>query len=100
MSEIAWAAGFFDGEGNTCVQRGRSGPYLAVNLSQNDRRTLERFISAVGAGKVYGPYPGRPRIHHWRIVGSKAENVLALLWPHLSDAKREQVERVRREVNG
>lgn len=60
--ERAWAAGFFDGEGNVRRRKGgrlsRPGytiPQLQV-AQTGGPALLERFRDAVGAGKVYGPY--------------------------------------------
>jgi hypothetical protein len=49
---IAWAAGFYEGEGSVTLIGGR----LAVQIKNNDREPLERFRTAVEAGKIYGPY--------------------------------------------
>jgi hypothetical protein len=46
--ELAWAAGFFDGEGYV----GKLGTGAIVKVEQIDRRVLDRFQSAVQLGKV------------------------------------------------
>ncbi len=53
LTERAWAAGFFDGEGNV-VRRKDNG--IIVQIDQVDRDSLDRFREAVGAGHVLGPY--------------------------------------------
>lgn len=50
--ELSWAAGFFDGEGNTRLNK----KTLVLQISQIERAVLDRFCSAVGLGKVYGAY--------------------------------------------
>jgi hypothetical protein len=90
--ELSWSAGFFDGEGTTGLSKGR---YARMSIHQVDRRPLDRFQSAVlGVGSVIGPYPhknGRWQpIHQWRVSGSGAQAVLAMLWPFLSEPKKEQ----------
>lgn len=53
--ELAWAAGFFDGEGCTSYHRrltGR-GAQLRMAINQMKRLPLVRFKKAVGAGAIY-----------------------------------------------
>ena len=58
--ELAWAAGFFDGEGCFCFSE--AGQYVCVSITQTEREPLDRFERAVGLGKVNGPYGSIPRI--------------------------------------
>lgn len=46
--ELAWAAGFFEGEGTFCRKQ--------AQIAQNDLAPLSRFASAVGLGGITGPY--------------------------------------------
>ncbi len=85
-AELAWAAGFFDGEGYTTT----SGRYLQVGITQKDTRTLDRFLAAVGLGSVTHPV----RISCWRANGADAYRVMEKLWPALSAPKREQFLRI------
>jgi hypothetical protein len=91
--ELAWAAGFFDGEG--CTSK-RSSPQtgICIFIWQNDREVLDRFRNAVGVGKVYGPYSfpsqhGRVN-HQYAIANGNSITVLDQLFPFLSSIKREQ----------
>lgn len=54
---LAWAAGFFDGEGNTSLSnRGQ----LTLQIGQSgDTELLDRFRITVGEGVVRGPYVAR-----------------------------------------
>lgn len=102
--ELAWGAGFYDGEGCTTTQRlkgygpGRDEEYLYLSLQvvQCDREPLDRWVSVFG-GTVQGPYGGndrhRPR-YRWTATGRKAAAILARLWPYLSAPKRRQIVRV------
>jgi len=103
--ELAWAAGFFDGEGyvghmNHLDKRdGRlySSPKLSVG--QVRREPLNRFALAVGVGSVrgpYGPYKGQVQpIHAFRLEGfEKVQAMAAMLWVFLSEPKREQFNQV------
>ena len=98
--ELAWAAGLFDGEGHARFslykKRGYGQPQMTV--SQCDREVLDRFKSAVGAGRIYGPYNrdgrgynARP-MHTWTAGKFREiERVADLLWPYLSTPKRVQI---------
>lgn len=99
--ELAWAAGFFDGEGwvGATTRGAKTGPkrYLQLGITQIDPYVLERFRSAVGGlGSVTGPYAQkgrwRPRYHYQ--LGSRAgvTSVMLQLEPFLSEIKRLQWE--------
>ena len=95
--ELAWDAGFFDGEGTT--SRHADSGQVRVTITQQERTTLDRFCCAVGVGKVYGPYS--PPSHHGKVHFSYSVNKLVdvkkclrRLWPHLSGPKRRQVARL------
>jgi len=98
-TDIAWAAGFFDGDG--CItatwqaRTGRPNPdmRIQVTVSQNDYRTLQHFQRIVGAhGKIY-PLK-RQAVHNrqcWYLVywGQHAVDVLRLLLPYLRRKRQE-----------
>lgn len=95
---LAWAAGFFDGEGSTCFM----GNYVILSISQNHREPLYRFREAIGyEAPIYGPYvyqDGRNNIYELRVLGIDRVNAaLDILWPWLGIVKREQAQRARRE---
>lgn len=97
-TELAWAAGFFDGEGSTGSYPNKPGgpPYPRVQIKQSDREVLDRFHSAVGVGHVLGPYPPRgalERLPTWSYAAYGAKNtqhICDLLWPFLSSSKQAQ----------
>jgi hypothetical protein len=98
---LAWAAGFFDGEG--CFSYSNAGGYGVVSIGQTEREPLERFLEAVGGlGKIYGPYfkeyPGRHSKKPWfNYRAHRKESVQAivgLLWFWLGSTKRSQAVRV------
>lgn len=102
--ELAWAAGFFDGEGSFGVDRKRPYRYLTASLSQTDPRPLCRFVAAVGMGNVTGPTRETSRLSRkckWRVQfsGTKAVAVATALTPHLSPPKLEQLAKAWKEVN-
>ena len=94
--ELAWAAGFFDGEG--CFSFSVAGNYLCVSISQTEPEPLERFARAVGVGWVLGPYDLRKNDrwirkpqYVYRANGyERVQAIAALLWFKLGLAKQEQ----------
>jgi hypothetical protein len=94
--ELAWAAGFFDGEG--CFSFSVAGRYVCVSLSQTDREPLDRFKAAVGIGRVLGPYDFRKNDrwvrkpqYVYRVNGyERVQAIAALLWSWLGSVKRQQ----------
>ena len=88
--ELAWAAGFFDGEGSFYS----NGQYPRVSIAQRDPIVLERFRAAVQVGKVYGPYRER---YIWQYAANGSANVghiYTVLGPYLSATKKEQFQQV------
>jgi hypothetical protein len=106
--ELAWAAGFFDGEGNIRVKPNKSAYprvyyYPAVFMPQIDPQVLVRFQRAVGVGKVRGPYDlsrhGKQQQWYYEVYSFElVQAAVALLWKWLSPVKREQAKRVLLEV--
>jgi hypothetical protein len=102
-TELAWAAGLFDGEGSISLAGPLGRRYASLELPQSSAMavpsTLVRFRAAVGAGFVNGPYPPRSpwsRLPQFRwSLGARAQvaRVLLILWPWLSEAKRDEVRR-------
>ncbi len=100
---LAWAAGFFDGEGNVRTytthwwSHGRKVPGrgMTAGITQVDDGTLERFQRTVGLGRVRGPYPERnpkwrPRVY-WSVQQVAEVHLLCwLLWLWLGETKRHQ----------
>lgn len=97
--ELAWLAGFADGEGCFMVNAHGSGGRLSI--AQNDPRPLYRAIRAMRCGKVCGPYAGagnsKPR-YEVNFCGQSFYLAVVDLWPYLSEPKREQIERTMTRV--
>jgi hypothetical protein len=90
--ELAWAAGFFDGEGTFAFYK--SGRFVA-SVMQTDPEVLVRFRDAIGIGSLFGPYKttglGKKPIYQYRSNGAAvAQQIVALLWPYLCSIKQEQ----------
>jgi hypothetical protein len=96
--QLAWAAGFFDGEGCTFLgHHGRQGLATpCVEVNQVHPEVLHRFRAAVGnLGSVRlrpDKHKRRPNsmwsfyTRNWR----STQSVLTLLWPFLDTVKRTQ----------
>ena len=95
QTELAWCAGFFDGEGCTTLG-GRAGGRrrLRVVISQREREVLDRFARAVGIGNTGGPYNyGQGSRYLYVVTGRNAETVVRAIWPYLGTVKRDQYRR-------
>jgi len=96
--ELAWAAGFFDGEG--CFSYVKADGWGVVAIGQTNREPLERFQRAVaGLGKIYGPYEPKQRDGRWCrkpqwVYRAHRRNdvqaIAAMLWFKLGSIKRRQ----------
>jgi hypothetical protein len=102
---LAWAAGFFDGEGNIRYDDGRRAgktdrSNVTLQVQQIDPEVLHRFQRAVGGiGTVYGPYrrfdsrTGKEHSLQWQFSIQRydqAQAAIVMLWPFLSSIKRAQ----------
>jgi hypothetical protein len=99
--EVAWAGGFFEGEGYVSFHREakRKRRGIVVGVLSTNRESLERFQAAVGVGNITGPRKRRAPTHKLQYVWqtgsiSDARSVLDMLWPYLSDQRREKAMRV------
>lgn len=96
--ELAWAAGFFDGEGHVALRRRGNWRELVLSVSQSGqsgRVILERMQRALGGlGKIGGPWiPKRANLPVYRLDMRGYVDVqasIALMWRWLSDVKRAQ----------
>lgn len=101
---LAWAAGFFDGEGCTIVYIRRKNGYnlpalmvVQANDAAEDEpaQVLRRFAEAIPGGSYLRTAKHRPSGWRltwiYRVAGfERTQHAIALLWPWLSDAKRAQ----------
>jgi hypothetical protein len=95
-SDLAWAAGFFDGEGT--VGYTEAGGYVGVSIEQISLEPLRLFRDVVGVGHFNGPYVrgGNGRWTKREIYYFKAYRqaevirVVRALWPYLGTIKQAQ----------
>jgi hypothetical protein len=95
--ELAWAAGFMDGDGNFTVSWRKNGKTkIAAQADQIDRRVLDRLQSVLG-GAVYGPYnrgEGRSPVYKWTTqTFEHVQAMVAMLWIFLSPYRQDQAKR-------
>lgn len=95
-TELAWAAGFYDGEGSAFTTSSEGYHYPRMTASQTHKEPLERFNAAIGnVGNLVGPYMNKGRrkpIYEIRIYGRNSVKIASdLLFPYLCSPKREQI---------
>jgi len=98
--ELAWSAGFLDGEGSWIAAKGDKrypGLYARILVNQVDRRVLDRLQAALGMGTIGGPYTARNNgiskqpFFVYRLCGfEKVQAATAMLWKFLSPIKQAQ----------
>jgi len=89
--ELAWAAGFFDGEGcSYCILHETWNPIIRIEIGQMHDAVLKRFKKAVlGLGNI----TRRQSNNAYQLKFSNFEHaqvVMALLWKYLSPVKKQQ----------
>lgn len=98
--ELAWAGGFFSGEGTSGTRKvNTKWRAIVTSIHQCHRPNLERFSKAIGnLGFIQGPekapsrtVAGRKPIYKWYSGNFEhCQAVIAMLWPWLSQEKRDQ----------
>jgi hypothetical protein len=98
-SEVGWVAGFYCGEGTCYAHRGTSDRYyVCLVVGNTDLESLQRCQRVMG-GKIYGPYKpkdplGKKDAYTLKLDSrSEVEAALAVLLPHLTVEKKDQVDR-------
>lgn len=88
--DLAWCAGFFDGEGHSHAQKKTENSFqFHLEVHQKGREPLDKLQSILG-GKVYISKT-RPGIFKWSVQSKeKVEEVLNKLWPYLTEVKKKQ----------
>jgi hypothetical protein len=109
--ELAWAGGFFDGEGSTYLENHRThAGYLVprVYVPQSSQvgiaTELLRLKAAMGdLGTISGVRPGRGTwrpYRRWRVYKpGGVQLALHLLWPFIGDVKRHQARLVLQAIH-
>jgi len=97
---IAWATGFYDGDGSMCCTSNNGKKYqrLQLTIGQKDYNgkvadTLVKFKNIVGCGYIYQKNKKGKEINQHQFFVTKREDVkkvINLLWKHLSISKKNQ----------
>lgn len=89
--ELAYLAGFFDGEGSVGVYGSASRSYhLRASVGGTDERSIRRFMAHFGGTVSFEPKKNNWRpVWKWAVTGREAKVALRALMPFLS-VKREQ----------
>jgi hypothetical protein len=108
-TELAWAAGFFDGEGTVGTTVGSSDTlYVRLQITQSGSddvvpEVLTRFQAAVNLGTIYGPYYYGDNTYARYVLTIAGyvgvRKVIDLLTPYLGSVKRNQAEKALSECS-
>lgn len=93
-TDIAWAAGLFEGEG--CMNshpRGKRGSGTQLRLAMTDRDVVERFAAVIGCGNIHrprhDPRPNHKPVYTWALYESaRVVEVIELLMPWFGERRR------------
>jgi hypothetical protein len=97
--ELAWCAGFFDGEGSTTIQKnGTGGSHIYIRVGQKEKELLIRFNKAINnCGRIYYDehYDNRNarKASIYRLViydFEHTQHIMCLMWKWLGPFKKEQ----------
>jgi hypothetical protein len=108
--ELAWAGGFFDGEGSTCLDKHRTHAnyfvpvlYVPQSAETGTAPELLRLRAAIGLGTISGvrrPKPPHRPYRRWRVfTPAKVQLALHLLWPFIGAVKRAQARKVMQVIH-
>jgi len=98
--DIAWAAGFFDGEGCIQIRKSKTGNKmyytLLVSIDNTDPRPLldlKRIMGGVtklkGAQSIHSDTWENRSVWRWAVMSKQAELILRSLLPYLRNKKEE-----------
>ncbi len=98
-TDLAWAAGFFDGEGSIClmrrVLRGRVTDVftLAIVVVNTCLSALARLKETFALGAIHSrkAHEGRQQVYEWHLSAQSAERLLLSIKPYVV-VKRRQVD--------
>jgi hypothetical protein len=105
LERLAWAGGFFDGEGSTFAKSEAARPgYRLLNVAVPQRgdaiapKVLTRFMVAMnGMGRISRPFN---HLYQWRVADdTRARATIALLRPWIGAVKRRQATRAVQTVD-
>jgi hypothetical protein len=99
-TDVAWAAGLFEGEGCISVKRQGGRAYLVIALVTTDLDVMERFHAIVGVGHVnQRPVRGHKMQWQWHAHSADARAVTTLFLPYLGERRLARLRGVIAEVD-
>jgi hypothetical protein len=104
-TDLAWAAGFYDGEGCMSCAKCRDSHQVYIAIAQKDIRPLLKFQAIFGVGKIrprFGnsSFKEKAWINIWRTDNfTEVKRIYNLMKPYLSQMKIDQAEDVIARVN-
>jgi hypothetical protein len=83
-TQIAWAAGLFEGEGSLT----NSGIYPKLYMAMTDLDVVERFMKIVGIGTIHvrDRYPHKTQ-YSWQLSGKKCKPVVEMFLPYFGERR-------------
>lgn len=102
--ELAWAAGFYEGEGSTgCYTKGlnrkglpRHDQQLQLSVGQNNPEKLFKLRDIFGFGRIYGPYKTKrlnPITFYRTNRPDEVMTIMCSIWSWLSQQRKDQFKR-------
>lgn len=103
LRSLEWCAGFFEGEGNFCLNNAKGGKiYLKLQIAQVKREPLDAFCECMGIGKVLGPYgpyqANKQPYYSYGLYGKPAKEAALRMLPFLFD-KADQIKRILKQYD-
>lgn len=98
MSEAAWLAGLFEGEGSVGVYN--NSPRLSIGQHERSKDVLEKVIEITGIGAIYGPYRTKNPVVFYQI--NKAQDIkkfIQIIYHHLLERRKGQCDVVLDFIN-
>jgi hypothetical protein len=93
-SDVAWAAGLFEGEGCLPRNQGTIGAphYPSAALAMSDEDVVRAFRGIVNMGSVYQErHPASKTMYRWKINGfEKTQALIGMFWPWLGSRRRDR----------
>ena len=92
LQDIAWAAGFIEGEGSF-TRRNRRGLSMSVSVGQVNKEPVQRLLGLFGGSLTVENRkpPNAPEFWRWQAHGARGRGVAMTVYPFLSAKRQEQV---------
>lgn len=101
-TDIAWAAGLFEGEGSISLRRLRDGSaaQATVSIDMTDPDVIIQLAARLGIGRLHGPYKGtnKPR-YRWTVSRlADVETFCTWVYPFLGERRQARIRQVLGEM--